>query len=169
MRPAVEGSRGFSLVETVLVMVVLAVLAVAVLLRNPIERIKVNSAAGKLKSDIRYARKLAVTTQERSGVVFTSSGYSLYIDVAAAVLANSPGGLCSTDASGKFVVDYGLQRCSELSGLSLSFSTNTVAFDPLGSPVDAGGSPLGTQTVTVSGAGGSRTVTVEASTGRVNY
>lgn len=159
---------GFTLIEVVLVVAMLAILAATVILKNPIEKIKVDSAARKLVADVRYARKLAVTTQQRSGVTFNANGYSLFLDVAGAVFANSPGGSCSTDAAGKFVVDYTLARCSELSGITLGFTNATVAFDPLGSPVDAGGTPLGVQTVTVSGAGGTRQITIEALTGRVS-
>jgi len=161
------GEEGFTLIEAVLVVALLAILAAAVIIRNPIERLRVNGAAAKLKSDIRYAQKLAVTGQERAGIVLSANGYGIYADIVTSALANSPEGGCSSDASGKFVVDFTAPRCSELEGITLSYMSNVVAFDSLGSPVDASGAPLGTQTLTVSGPGGARAVTVEAQTGRV--
>ncbi len=163
-----KGAGGFTLIEVMLIIAILAVLAVALILKNPIERLKVNGASSRIKADIRYARKLAVSTQERAGITFNANGYSVFANVVGAVLANSPSEGCSSDASGDFVVDFTAARCSELSGLTLSFSTATVAFDSLGSPVDAGGAAIGTQTVDVTGPGGTRTVTIETQTGRVS-
>lgn len=162
------GASGFSLIEAMLVVALIAILAATAIIRNPIERLRLNGASTKVKSDIRYARKLAVTSQQRAGLVFNTNGYSIYRDVVSAALANAPDEGCSSDASGKFVVDFTAPRCADLGGITLSFTTDTVAFDPLGSPVDSDGDPLAAQTVTVSGPGGARTVTVEAQTGRVS-
>ncbi len=159
---------GFTLIEAVLVVALIAVLAAALLIRNPIDRLRVNGATAKLKSDVRYARKLAVTTQEMAGVVFNANGYSVYRDIVTTALANSPDESCSSDAAGKFVVDFTAPRCSELSGITLAYTGDTVAFDRLGVPVDASGTPLATQTVTVSGTGGSRVLTIKAQTGMVS-
>ena len=159
---------GFTLIEVMLIIAILAVLAAALILKNPIESMKVTAASGKIKADLRYARKLAVSTQDRAGITFNANGYSVFANVVGAVLANSPSEGCSSDASGDFVVDFTAARCSELSGLTLSFSAATVAFDSLGSPVDAAGAALGTQTVDVTGPPGTKTVTIEAQTGRVS-
>ncbi len=168
LKGRLKGECGFTLIETMLIVAILAMLAVALVIKNPIERMKVNAASGKIKADLRYARKLAVSTQDRAGITFNANGYSVYADIVAATLANSPAEGCSSDASGDFVVDFTAPRCSELSGLTLSFSAATAAFDSLGSPVDAAGAALGTQTVDVTGPGGTKTVTIEAQTGRVS-
>jgi Tfp pilus assembly protein FimT len=114
-----------------LVVVLLAILAAAVLLQSPIESVRLNGAAEKVKSDIRYARKLAVSAQERAGVAFNADGYSVYRDVVSSTLAGGTSDSCSTDASGKFVVDFTASRCSELGGITLGYSSDTVAFDSL--------------------------------------
>ncbi len=163
------GSGGFTLIEAMLVVVLLSILAAAVLLQNPIERVRLNGATEKVKADIRYARKLAVSAQERSGITFNANGYSLYRDVASSTLAEGTSESCSTDASGKFVVDFTAARCSELAGITLSYSSSTVAFDSLGRPVDNTGVPFAAQqTVTVTGPGGIKTITIQAQTGRVS-
>jgi prepilin-type N-terminal cleavage/methylation domain-containing protein len=163
------GYGGFTLIETMLVVVLLAILAAAVLLQSPIERVRLNGAAEKVKSDIRYARKLAVSAQERAGVTFNADGYSVYRDVVSSTLANGTSDSCSTDASGKFVVDFTASRCSELGGITLGYSSDTVAFDSLGRPVDDTGVPFAAQqTVTVTGSAGTKTLTIQVQTGRVS-
>jgi Tfp pilus assembly protein FimT len=169
LRGRFRGECGFTLIETMIIVALLGVLAVALVIKNPIERMKVTAASGKIKADLRYARKLAVSTQDRAGITFNANGYSVFANVVApTALANSPAEGCSSDASGDFVVDFTAARCSELSGLTLSFSAATVAFDSLGSPVDAAGAALGTQTVDVTGPPGTKIVTIEAQTGRVS-
>ncbi|MGD2081148.1 MAG: prepilin-type N-terminal cleavage/methylation domain-containing protein [Nitrospirota bacterium] len=163
-----SGASGFTLIEVMLVVALVAVLAATLLIRNPVESLRLRGAATKVRADIGYARKLAVTTQQRAGVEFHPAGYSVYRDVASAALANAPGRGCSSDAAGRFVVDFTAPRCAELRGVTLAYSAATVAFDPLGSPVDEDGDPLASQTVTVSAPGGARTLTIEAQTGRVS-
>ncbi len=161
------GQEGFSFIELVAVIVVLGIMAAVIVVRNPLATVKLDAAVSKVKSDIRYTRKLAVSTQARSALSFGADGYSVYHDVVAAALANSPGDPCSTDASGKFVVDFTASRCSHLNGVTLASTVATVAFDSLGRPVDSAGSTLPDVTVTVT-SGASRSITIKAQTGRVS-
>jgi len=163
------GDAGFTLIEAIMVVVLLAILAAAVLIKNPIEKIRLNGAAEKVKTDIRYARKLAVSSQQRAGIEFRTDGYSVYgvMNSITNTAATASSDACSKDASGNFVVDFTAARCAELSGITLSPSMK-VAFDSLGIPVDAStGAPLSTQTVTVNGSAGSKTITIEGQTGTV--
>jgi|Deesub1362A_J573_1020465.scaffolds.fasta_scaffold00013_62 MSHA pilin protein MshC len=161
--------RGFTVIEVVVIMVIIAILAAVALTRfSSFETIKLNGAVRKIVSDIRYTRKLAISTQKRAGLTFNTNGYSVYEDITVPTLAESPGEPCSTDSSNKFVVDFTADRCSSYEGVTLSYSAATVAFDSLGSPVDASGSPLDTQTVTVT-LNIAKTITIEAGTGRVGY
>lgn len=162
-------SRGFTLIETVIIMVVVGILAAVVFLRgNPFDTIKLDSATRKVAADIRYAQKLAITTQQRSAIALNDTGYSVYEDITTLKLAKSPGDPCSTDASYNFVVDFTQNRCSSYERVRLVFSVAIIAFNSLGMPVNSRGEALSTQTVTVT-FNGSRTITIEAGTGRVSY
>jgi len=162
-------ARGFTLIETVMVMVVIAILAVVMLMRwGASEKVKLDSAARKAAGDIRYAQKLSISTQKRAGVAFNASGYEVYavINGPSPVLANSPGDPCATRPDGKFVVDFAAGRCPEFNGVTLSSPIDAIAFDSIGTLINAtSGAELPTQTINV----GSKTLTIEAGTGRVSY
>ena len=164
------GDGGFTVIEAIMVVVLLAILAAAVLIQNPIEKIRLNGAAEKVKSDIRYARKLAVSSGSTTSINFTSAGYRVYA-ISNSVLASSTGEACSTDATGKFVVDFTAARCGELAGITISYSPadGIVGFDSLGTPLDSSGVEFSSQqTVTVNGDAGSKTITIDEQTGRVS-
>ena len=167
-----NSERGFTLIESVIIMVVIAILAAAILLRgNPFDRIKLDNSAKKIASDIRYAQKLAVSAMYNAGVAFNADGYSVYQNVIASTLANSPGDPCSTDANGKFVVDFNQPRCGEYQNVTLSITNapgGTVAFTPMGAPIDTAGNPLDTSILTVT-YNGSRSITINKGTGKVEY
>lgn len=163
------GYGGFTLIEAVLVITLLAILAAAVLIKNPIEKVRLNGATAKIKADIRYARKLAVSSGQRAGIKFDSVGYGIFSNIVTDTLASSTGEPCSTDPSGNFDVDFTAARCSKFTGITLGFTNATVGFDSLGVPVDgATGAALGTQTVTVTGEAGSQSITIEEQTGRIS-
>lgn len=157
---------GFTIIETVVVIVILAILGLAMFLRMaPSDTVKNKGAARKVAGDVRFAQKLAISTQTRASVLFNATGYSVFTDGA---LANSTGDPCATDSSGKFSVNFTHVRCSEFAGVTLTApAANPLAFDSMGTPVDnSTGAQLGAgQSIGV----GSETVTVEAVSGRVNY
>ncbi|MBI4683864.1 MAG: prepilin-type N-terminal cleavage/methylation domain-containing protein [Nitrospirae bacterium] len=165
-----RGGRGFTLIETIIVMFIVAILAAVVVLKNPFNDIKIYSATRKIAADIRYSQKLSISNQTRAGITFNTNGYSIFQDITVPTAAMSPGDSCSSDSSNNFVVDFTQNRCSTYSGVTLAFSAATIAFDSLGKPVTAAGANLATQTVTVSyPSTTSKTITVEAVTGRVSY
>jgi prepilin-type N-terminal cleavage/methylation domain-containing protein len=162
---------GFTLIETVIVMVIVVILAAVVILRNPFGSIKLYSASKKVAGDIRYAQKLAISTQERCGIDFNINGYSVR-NITWNTLAKSPGDTCSTDSQNNFVVDFTASRCSNYSNVQItSPATDPIAFNSLGTPVNQWGTMLGSnQTVTLSLSGaGNQNITVEQGTGRVSY
>jgi Tfp pilus assembly protein FimT len=78
-----EPLGAFALIELIIVILILGVLAVvafANMVNMPTMRI--DMAARKIQSDIRYAQSLAVSTQRWVGLVFstTNDNYSIYID-----------------------------------------------------------------------------------------
>ncbi len=153
-----------------MVIVIVVILAAVVILRNPFSSIKLSSATRKVVADIRYVQKLSISNQTRAGMTFNANGYSVFRNITVPTAAQSPGDTCSTDASNNFVVNFTLSRCSSYSGVTLTFSSGTIAFNSLGNPVDAAGTALAAQTVTLSLSGaGSQTINIEAGTGRVSY
>ncbi|MDO9288057.1 MAG: hypothetical protein Q7T83_04640 [Thermodesulfovibrionales bacterium] len=159
-----------------MVMVIIAILAAVVIIRNPFDSIKLYSATRKVAADIRYVQKLSISNQTRAGMVFNGDyGYSVYPNINAAPLAISPGDPCSSweDTSKLppnifFVVDFRQDRCSNYSGVTLSTATPTIAFNSLGTPVTSvGGAINADQYVTVT-YNGSKQITIEQGTGRVS-
>ena len=162
---------GFTLIETIMVMVIMTILAAFAILRNPFDTIKLNSATRKVAADIRYVQKLSISNQTRSGVVFNTNGYSVYPNITdLATLAASSGDVCSSDASNNFVVDFTQSRCSNYSGVTITTlpATNPIAFNSLGTPVDSAGATIGGQTIIVT-YNGTQQITIEQGTGRVIY
>lgn len=76
-------NKSFTLIELVMVIAVLAILAVVVIPR-PVDTqaLRIDMAARKVQSDIRYAQSLAVSIQKRTGVNFRTSqdDYSVSIE-----------------------------------------------------------------------------------------
>ena len=169
---SISDEKGFTLIETVIVMVIAAILAAVVAVRwNPFDTIKLNSATRKVAADIRYVQKLSISNQTRSGVVFNANGYSVYPNITdLATLAASSGDVCSSDASNNFVVDFTQSRCSNYSGVTITTlpATNPIAFNSLGTPVDSAGATIGGQTIIVT-YNGTQQITIEQGTGRVIY
>ena len=169
-------SGGFTLIETIMVMVIVAILAVVIVVRNPFDAIKLRSAARKVAGDIRYVQKLAISNQTRAGIVFTATTYSVYANatppLAAANLARSPGDPCSTDAANNFIVDFNDPRCSNYDGVQITIpptTTNPFAFNSLGTPVDpTTGLALGSDQLITVTYNGSQQITIAAGTGRVS-
>jgi prepilin-type N-terminal cleavage/methylation domain-containing protein len=161
---------GFTLIETVIVMVIAVILAAVVAVRwSPFDSIKLYNATRKVAADIRYSQKLAISSQTRAAILFNANGYSVYQDYASLIPAPSSGDGCSTGASNYFVVAFDQPRCSEYSNVTItSPATNPIAFDSRGTPVNSAGTTIVLQTVTVT-YNGSRPITIDAVTGRVNY
>lgn len=167
---SISDEKGFTLIETVIVMVIAVILATVVAVRwSPFDTIKLNSATRKVAADIRYAQKLAISSQQRCGVVFSGSTYTVFEKGDTADPAPSSGDTCSTDSSNNFIVDFNADRCSNYSGVTVS--TITIAFNSIGTPVDSppdAPNPAGTQIVTVTYKTG-KDITIDAGTGRVSY
>lgn len=152
-------------------MVIAVILAAVVAVRwSPFDTIKLNSATRKVAADIRYAQKLAISTQTRAAITFNANGYDVYQDITVPTRAPSPGDPCSTDTSNNFVVAFNDSRCDSYSGVTITVpTTNPIAFNSLGTPVNSGGTTIAGQTVTVTYKGSSKSITIEEGTGRVSY
>jgi len=166
--------KAFTLIELVMVIVVMAIMAVVAISRISVGPNKLDGAASKLASDLRYAQQLAINSHQSCGISFnpTDNTYFVYI------------GTTSTKARDPHTrkdleLDYDTD--SESSGVNLSYTNfgNDISFDYLGTPYDSTGSALSSQGyVTInydyispgcfgSGSGYTTSVTIEPNTGMV--
>ena len=160
-------TRGFTLIELILVLVLLTIIAVFAMPRlGDVPSMKSGAFADKLRADIRYAQNLAMTRGQRVRVTFAAASYDLTIG-ATHVIDPSTGNVYPV-----------LLGVGDYAGIAITmptgFSGNYVEFDSLGTPYDnaTGGScstapcPLTTnKTVIVTGG---PSITVTAKTGAIN-
>jgi type II secretory pathway pseudopilin PulG len=132
-----------TLIEIILVMVIIGILSATILPRFNFaitSRASVDGAAYMIASDIRYAQECAMANRVSKSVIFTS-GSSVY--------TFNPTN--SFDSSGRLP-----------SGVTIS-NNFTITFNSLGEPTTGGGG-----SVTVSGGGQTKTISVVNYTGKVN-
>jgi len=173
--------KGFTLVEVVIIIVILTVLGFAVYMKSSdFYTIKLNSAARKLASDMRFAQQMSISTQTLHGVVFNyalvaaPNKYTVYE-------ANTPGNPARDPAGGRdFIVDY---TTGEFMGITISTnpSYTTLPIDPSSGPLvkfNSKGEPLdkdnnalttSTNTVRLSYQATDKDIKIEPTTGRVSY
>lgn len=166
--------KAFTLIEMVIVILIAAILAAIAIAQAPnLPQLRLNLAANKLKSDIRFAQSYALATQQRTRIDFTTlaNSYSIYRE-------SSPGNwVILTNPLQKNNFTVALNQ-SDFSGVTIS-GVNFVAanyhlvFDASGIPY--GYNPAGGATTALSSAGtvtlsgnGTRTISVEPQTGKVS-
>jgi MSHA pilin protein MshC len=136
--------KGMTLIELLAVLVIIGILSAVVIPRLNLtvttSRASVDGAAYMIASDIRYAQEFAMANRVSKSVTFTS-GLSVYT-------FNPTSNL---DPSGRLP-----------SGVT-TVNNFTITFNSLGEPTTGGGG-----SVTVSGSGLSRTISVVNYTGKVN-
>src|SRR3989339_239671 len=130
-------NNGFTLIETIMVMVIAVILAAVVAVRwSPFDTIKLNSATRKVAGDIRYAQKVAISTQATyAAIAFNTNGYTVY-DTYSSIISRSPGDPCS-DNGGNFEVAFNTPRCSNFSGVTITtnITDDVLQFNSLGTPL----------------------------------
>jgi MSHA pilin protein MshC len=160
-------SKGFTLIELVLILVLVAIISVFATSRmGDVASMKAGAFTDKLRADIRYAQNIAMTGNTRVRVTFSATSYDVTMGAMHAV---DP----STGKAYPILLGTG-----EYAGISLAmptgFTGNYVEFDALGTPYDGavGGGcstapcPL-TSNKSVAVAGGG-TITITARTGAIN-
>jgi MSHA pilin protein MshC len=134
---------GMTLIEVIVVMIIIGILAAIVIPKidfgSTSSRASVDGAAYMIASDIRYAQEFAMATRASKTITFSAGGNSYSF--------NPTNNL---DPTGR--LPYGVTT-----------TALTLTFNSLGEPTVGGGS-----SVTVSGGGLTRTITVLNYTGKVN-
>lgn len=170
------GEAGFTLVEAVIIIVLVMILAATAVPRiGNMTGTKASAAARKLQSDIAYAQRLAMVSNLRHRVYFNAapapaSGYAVVND------ANGNGvwgeaGEVSADPSnngGNLSVTLNTGNYSGITLSVVGFTGSYVEFNTLGASFDGGGALAAAKSVSVTGGGISRTVTVQPGTGAVS-
>jgi prepilin-type N-terminal cleavage/methylation domain-containing protein len=161
-----KNQHGFTLIELVIIIVVLAIIAAVAIPRlGDVASTKAAATAEKIKSDIRYAQELAMTRNRSYRVYFNAapapgSGYAIVYD------ADGDGnwgevGEFASDPSGKGDLSITLNS-GDYAGVTASLSAGSyIAFNSLGRPTTGGGA-----TITMSPGG--YTIIISAETGAVN-
>ena len=152
----VRDERGFTLIELVILLAVMALLAWVALPRSFAGDVKLSAAARQLQSDIRYAQELAMTRGQHHQIRFYGASNPSPTNQYQIVTAAGQPVLHPLTRSGSFVVDF---NNTPWAGLTLD-STLTLEFDSLGRPDAA---------KTISLNSGAKVITVTAETGRVSF
>ena len=154
---AMMKSRGFTLVELVVVILLLAILAFTAIPRNPGKSINLPGQAHQLAADIRYVQSLSMTRGQRYCFNLTGTGYRF----------TTAASTCTTAVAHS----TGSTSVITLDGVSLSWTNLPnayVIFSGEGVPYTAAAASLGSDAViTLAGDGGPKTVTISPVTGRV--
>jgi len=136
-------SKGMTLIEVIVVLVIIGILsavAISGVGSSFSSEVSVGGAAQMIASDIRYAQEFAMANQVSKSVIFTS-GSSVYTFIPASGL----------DSTGRLPA-----------GVTVN-NNFTITFNSLGEPIAGGGG-----SVTVSGGGPVKTISIVNYTGKVN-
>jgi len=144
--------RGFTLIELVMVLGVLAVLSVAAIVSVPSPApAQLGAASFQVQSDIEFAKQNAMMTGQTSGVSFTANGtYTVYQGTTATPL-KSP--LTQQNMITTLSANY--------AGVSIGTSY-VVEFNAFGAPTTGGGG-----SVQITNGSSTKTIAVTANTGMV--
>ena len=167
MHASVQTSRGgWTLFQLVVVVATVAILSVFAMPTYRVDSRRVDAAARRLQSDMRYAQQLAMSTRRHTWVVFdvNNENYRLYIeDPAQLGKANRVAVTSPVDRS-DFVVVLNTDEYAGVGIVSADFDSNAeLEFDSLGVPMNGDSTALnsaGTVALT-----GGRQVVVEPNSG----
>jgi len=128
-----KSKKGFTLIEMALVIVCLSYLAVSAIPEDSgLAPISLDSAARKVKSDLRYAQSMATTTGDSHGLEVTGPNTYRIYNVTTNQTITSP--YDNSAMTENLSTDYGESQFSAQNYL--------VIFDGLGRPTTGGGSSI---------------------------
>ncbi|MFQ5598432.1 MAG: Tfp pilus assembly protein FimT/FimU [Nitrospiria bacterium] len=130
--------RGFTLIEVVIVMLVMAILALVVVSPFNLSNARAGAAAKKLEADLRYAQQLANASRIRHGVEVTNgTSYRVFQD---------DGGGGTTVSNPMTGAPYIISMTGDFNGVSLTTSLGgappKAQFDSIGRPFDGSVVPI---------------------------
>lgn len=159
--------NGFTLIELVMIIVILGILALtAVPNATTTSSIKLQAACQKITSDLRYAQEMSMAQQVRFGISFdpaTETYFAYRVNV----------GTKAMDPQTRNDFDVSFTALNEFKGMDIASTnfSNKLEFDSTGAPYDGSGVILSSQgiiTIQTTGGAYSRTVRIEAKTGKVS-
>ncbi|MDO8445066.1 MAG: prepilin-type N-terminal cleavage/methylation domain-containing protein [Deltaproteobacteria bacterium] len=165
--------RGFTLIELVMILLLIAILAAVAIPRfSGYGAIKQGNAVMKIASDIRYAQNRATTTQQRSRVSFTGAAtYEVrYCTSYTQATCSCSSWNFATDpyTRGNFQVNLN----NDFSGVTIANTVSLLEFDPLGRPYNGAVSctaSVGTTVAVKYGGEPDKNIIVQSQTGMVSY
>lgn len=128
-----KSQYGFTFIELILVLVVMSILAIVAMPKgyDALTTIPLETAAQRLKVDIRYAQNLATTTGESHGFRVTgATSYELY---------NADTGELVTSPYTQNPMQEEINDGTYLDGITFSSTDYVVEFDSYGRPTNGGG------------------------------
>jgi MSHA pilin protein MshC len=145
--------RGFTMIEIVVVLIILAIMAPFVITRVTTDTNNLITQAEILKSHLRYAQLRALNDTVSWGIYFTgTNSYTLYKS--------------GTTANDLLPGENSQTRTLPTDITITSGIGSTTAFNEWGSPVDAGGTPVTvTQTITLAQGTTTSNITITKNTG----
>lgn len=155
-------STGFSLLELVVVISVIAILAASLIPRISSDALTIAAQAEQVASDIRYTQSLAMTQGQRYRVNFPSTTTYTITDTSG-VATFSPGAGNTSAVT--------LQQSAVITLPPTNLANSLVAFDGRGIPyTDAGATTVlaSAATITLTQGSSTRTITIQPQTGRVD-
>jgi MSHA pilin protein MshC len=149
-------SQGFTLIELVTALLLIAILSAVVINQWPGSTINLSAQADQLVGDIRYTQSLAMNRGQRYRINLAATSYSI------------------TDAAGTTPVPHPVTGANSVAlntGIALATTNSFLVFDSNGTPYTSAttpGTPLAADAViTLSADGVSSTIRVSPQTGRV--
>lgn len=161
-----KDEKGFTLIELVLLVVIVAILAAVVNLGlGSLGSNKPNSAARRLASDLRFAQQLSLTKHNRHGIIFTATSYSVFQnDNTVDLVPRNPSG------GSPFTVSM----AGDFAGITIdatALTNSIVRFETNGKPSEgAVPAPLAASrqvTFTDTASGSSKSITITQETGKI--
>ncbi|MDP2644188.1 MAG: type II secretion system protein [Dehalococcoidia bacterium] len=152
MKPLLRNQRGFTLLEIIAVLLVMGIISAVAVARYSSTNSELTSQTDLVRTRLRYAQLQAFNSNVVWGINFSATSYSLFKNGNTSDTARLPG-------EGSTVVTL---------PAGISISTGIVSFDSWGTPYTDGPAASiqsGARSLTVTAAGGSKTITITPNTG----